>query len=286
MASDLGRRQFLKAVTGSGLVLLGGGVSLLRPRASRAAELTQADAIARISHIAANSAIASYKWANRGTAPAGYIKGMAVSYAKVYFDLADGNAYAIEMAKAMTDDASKDALKHYEEIFQQAKMDNSKAGADTLRHLFVLMLGLGMRESSGKHCEGRDRSAHNTTAETAEAGLFQTSWNARHASPLLPKLFTDFMKNPSPSYIDVFKEGVRCKEANLENFGEGDGRDFQKLSKECPFFALQFAAIGLRNIRRHWGPINRRDAEIKTDANVMFQQVQDLVDRDKLGPLI
>jgi hypothetical protein len=285
MAIHLGRRQFLKAAGGSGL-LLGGGFSLLRPRAARAAELTQADAIARISHIASTSTIASYKWANRGTAPAGYIKGMAVSYAKIYHDLAAGNANAVEMAKAMSDDASKDALKHYEEIFQQAGMDNTKAGPDTLRHLFVLMLGLGMRESSGRYCEGRDRSANNTTAETAEAGLFQTSFNARHASPLLPKLFADFMKNPSSSYIELFKEGVHCKEAELENFGEGDGRDFQKLSKECPFFATEFAAIGLRNIRRHWGPINRRAAEIKPDADAMFKQVQNLVDQDKLGPLL
>ena len=186
----------------------------------------------------------------------------------------------------MTADASKDALKHYEEVFQQAGMDNTKAGVNTLRHLFVLMLGLGMRESSGKHCEGRDRSAHNTTAETAEAGLFQTSFNARRASPLLPKLFTDFMAKPAPSYLDVFKEGVRCSDANLQNFGEGDGRDFQKLSKECPFFAAQFAAIGLRNIRKHWGPINRRDAEVKADADTLFKEVQKLVDQDKLGPLL
>jgi len=129
-------------------------------------------------------------------------------------------------------------------------------------------------------------SAHNTSAETAEAGLFQTSFNARRASPLLPKLFTDFKAKPTPSYLNVFKEGVRCKEANLENFGEGDGRDFQKLSKECPFFAVEFAAIGLRNIRKHWGPINRRDAEIKPDADTLFMEVQKLVDQDQLGPLL
>ena len=280
------RRQFLKRAGASGLFLLGGGVSLLQPRIARAAKPTQADAIARISDLAASSAIASYDWKNRGKAPAGYIKGMAVSYAKLYHELGAGSAAAIEMAKAMTDDASKDALRHYEDVFKQAEMDNTKDGADTLRHLFVLMLGLGMRESSGKHCEGRDRSANNTTAETAEAGLFQTSWNARRASPLLPKLFTDFMASPTPSYLDIFKEGVHCKEANLENFGDGDGRDFQKLSKECPFFAVAFAAIGLRNIRRHWGPINRHDAEIKPDADAMFMEVQTLVDHDKLGPLL
>lgn len=286
MVPDLGRRQFLKAAGGSGLFLLGGGLALLQPRQARAAQLKQADAISGICDVASASAIASYKWANRGKAPAGYIKGMAVSYAKVYYDFGAQNANAVEMAKAETLDASKDALKHYEDLFQQTKMDNTKDGADTLRHLFVLMLGLGMRESSGKHCEGRDMSAHNTSAETAEAGLFQTSFNARGASPLLLKLFKDFMAKPEPSYIEVFKEGIRCKEANLENFGEGDGKDFQKLSKECPFFALEFAAIGLRNIRKHWGPINRHDAEIKPDADTLFKEVQKLVDQDKLGPLL
>src|SRR4051812_1648627 len=196
MIPDRGRRQFLKAAGGGCLIALGGGFPLLRPRPARAARLDPADAIARITDVASTSTIASYNWANRGKAPAGYIKGMAVSYAKVYHDLAAGSANAVEMAKAMTDDASKDALKHYEEIFQQAEMDNAKDGADTLRHLFVLMLALGMRESSGRYCEGRDRSANNPSAQTAEAGLFQTSFNARHASPLLPKLFTAFMTKP------------------------------------------------------------------------------------------
>jgi hypothetical protein len=278
---NLGRREFLKA-TGSSLFLLGGGLALFSSRSARASD--QADAISRIADIAITSHIAAYHWKDRSKSPAGYIKGMAVSYAKVYYDLSAGNAYAVEMAKAVTADASKDALKHYDEIFQQAKMDNTKDGVDTLRHLFVLMLGLGMRESSGRYCEGRDRSASNTTAETAEAGLFQTSFNARHASPLLPKRFTSFMAKPTPSYLDIFKEGVHAKDSDLENYGTGDGRDFQKLSKECPFFALEFAAIGLRNIRKHWGPINRHAAEVKVEADEMFKEVQKLVDQDKLGP--
>jgi hypothetical protein len=286
MVLDLSRRQFLKSVGASGLSILGCARSVLQPRAAQAAQITQLDAIARISRVASSATIASYNWANRGRAPAGYIKGMGVGYAKVYYDLGAGNSNAVEMAKAVTADASKDALKHYEEIFQQAGMDNTRDGADTLRHLFVLMLGLGMRESSGKHCEGRDRSAQNTSAETAEAGLFQTSWNARRASPLMPKLFANFKANPKPSYIDIFKEGVRCRESELENFGDGDGREFQILSKDCPFFAMEFAAIGLRNIRKHWGPINRRAAEVKADADAMFKEVQKLVDQDKLGPLL
>ncbi len=37
--------------------------------------------------------------------------------------------------------------------------------------------------------------------------------------------------------IDVFREGVRCSGADLENSGTGPGAEFQRLSKECPLFA-------------------------------------------------
>jgi hypothetical protein len=286
MRADLTRRRFLLGTGAGGLFLIAGGIPFVWPRATYAAERDSVDAIARVARIASTSAIASYSWANRGKAPVGYVKGMAVSYAKVYHGLGAGDAYAAEMGKAVKGDGSKDALKHYEEVFQKAGMDNSKDGVDTLRHLFVLMLGLGMRESSGKHCEGRDRSANNTTAETAEAGLFQTSYNARRASPLLPKLFGEFEAKAEPSYLEVFKEGVRCREGNLENYGEGDGREFQRLSKACPFFAVEFAGVGLRNIRRHWGPINRREAEVRVEADEMFKGVEEVVEREKLGALL
>jgi hypothetical protein len=233
--------------------------------------------IDQITQIAAGSAIAHYHWQDRGVAPAGYIKGMALIFARVYCKLRAGDAAAAEMAKAKTAGATKDALAWYEQKFHAAGMDNSRDGADTLRHLFVLLTGLGMRESSGRYCEGRDRSASNTTAETAEAGLFQTSYNARTASPLLPQLFAQYSSNPS-GFVEIFKEGVHCKPSDLENYGTGQGEEFQRLSKECPAFAAEFAAVGLRNIRTHWGPITRREAEIRPECDAMLKQVQDAVD--------
>jgi hypothetical protein len=202
---------------------------------------------------------------------------MALVYARIYCKLKAEDAAAVEMAKANTGDTDRDALAWYSDIFAAAGMDNENAGIDTLRHLFVLLIGLGMRESSGKYCEGRDRSASNTTAETAEAGLFQTSFNARNASPLLPELFAQYSANPN-GFIEVFREGVHCSAADLENFGSGDGMEFQRLSKECPAFAAEFAAVGLRNIRKHWGPINRKTAEVRPECDQMLSQVQDAVD--------
>lgn len=231
----------------------------------------------QITQIASSSSIATYHWPGRGIAPRGYTKGMALVFARVYCKLLDGNAYAVEMAKADTGNSSRDTLSHYANQFHQLGMDNEASGVVTLRHLFVLLLSLGMRESSGRWCEGRDMSADNTTSETAEAGLFQTSWNARSASALLPQLFGDYRAHPA-GFLDVFKEGVTARPQGLQNFGSGDGREFQRLSKECPAFAAEFAAIGLRNIRTHWGPINTHAAELRPEADRMFLRVQQAVD--------
>jgi hypothetical protein len=235
-----------------------------------------------IVQIAAASPLTAYQWKNRGTAPVGYIKGMALTFGRVYCKYRAGDPCAAEMAKANTGDGAHDALAWFDAEFAALGMDNSADGPDTLRHLFVLMLGLGMRESSGIYCTGRDQSASNTSANTAEAGLFQTSFNASGASPLLPALFQEYLANPA-GFLDVFQEGVApCNAANLQNFGDGDGAEFQRLSKSCPAFAAEFAAVALRNLRTHWGPINMKTAEINADGDAMLQQVQQVVDANGL----
>ena len=238
-----------------------------------------------ILQIASTSAIATYRWKNRGVAPRGYIKGMAMVFARVYCRLRQGDAAALEMSKANTGNRRKDAVAWYAQEFRQAGMDNESAGPSTLRHLFVLLIGLGMRESSGKYCEGRDRAAGNTSAESAEAGMFQTSFDATRANPLLGQLFEQYLSKPS-GFLELFKEGVRCRASDLQNFGSGKGREFQRLSKECPAFAVEFAALGSRLFRTHWGPINRREVEIRPECNVMLLEVQKFLDSEEVCSLL
>jgi hypothetical protein len=233
--------------------------------------------IDQILEMAAASTLARFNWKDRGRAPAGYIKGMALVYARVYCKFKAGDAAALDMAQKNTGDEARDALAWYDDVFNAAGMSNNISGADTLRHLFVLLIGLGMRESSGKHCEGRDTTASNTTADSAEAGLFQMSFNAKDANPLLPQIFAQYKANPS-GFVDVFKDGVRCSAASLQNFGSGEGKEFQRLCKECPSFAAEFAAVGLRHIRKHWGPINRRQAQVRPECDALLSQVQAAID--------
>lgn len=234
-----------------------------------------------IVRVAATSAIATYSWLDRGRAPLGYLKGMALCFGRLYYKLQDRHPVAVELSKANTGLTATDVLAHYAVQFRELRLSNDAAGIDTLRHLFALMLGLGMRESSGRYCEGRDRSATNVTADTAEAGLFQTSWNIRSSSALIPTVFADYKARPQ-GFREVFAEGVTVRSGDLENFGTGDGRDFQELSKSCPAFGIEVAAIGLRNRRAHWGPINRRAAELRADADRMLLQVQHVVERRDL----
>jgi hypothetical protein len=230
-----------------------------------------------VTQIAARSAIARFRWPGRGVAPIGYIKGMSVVYAQTYAKLKAEDRAATEMARANSGDPDHDVLAWYADEFAAAGMTNNAPGADTLRHLFVLLIGLGMRESSGKYCCGRDQSASNTGSDTAEAGLFQTSYDVRVATPILPEIFAAYRANPN-GFVEIFKEGVTCSADDLQNFGDGDGEEFQRLSKACPAFAAEFAAVALRHARKHWGPIINKAVQINPDCDAMLRDVQATVD--------
>jgi hypothetical protein len=241
--------------------------------------------IAAIKAIAAQSAISRFIWQDQRVAPAGYIKGMALVYARVLWKLKTGNAAAVDMAKANTGDVEHDALAYYDDIFAGAGMSNSVSGADTLRHLFVLLVGLGMKESGGSYCQGRDMTAGASTANTADAGLFGTSYNIiRSASPLMTDVFNSYSTCPS-GFEDVFKEGIQCSAADFQSVGSGKGEEYQWLSKECPAFAVEFAAVGLRHIRKHWGPIIRRQAQVVPECDAMLKQVHAFVDASPAAKL-
>jgi hypothetical protein len=236
--------------------------------------------VAAIMLIASASAIAGYSWADRGTAPSGYTQGIALAFAQSYLRFKEGHPAVVDMAKANTHDDDVDALSWYNSNFDALGMSNGADGIDTLRHLYVLMMGLGMRESSGQHCEGRDMSASNTTSDTAEAGLFQTSYNAHLCSQYFVPLMDEFDDPASLAvgFGPIFAQDVSCSDSDWECYGSGRGADFQMLCKNTPAFAVESCALVLRNLRQHYGPINRKEAELRREADDMFRAVQAYVD--------
>jgi len=138
-----------------------------------------------------------------------------------------------------------------------------------------------MRESSGRFCEGRDRSANNTSADRAEAGLFQMSFDLVAPRAELLDVFHHYQSHPEEGLLDIFKEDVSPppRPKDLENFGDpgSAGFAFQKLSKECPAMTAEIAALGLREEAAHWGPIIRHDAEVRSAAKELFMAVEQIV---------
>lgn len=58
------------------------------------------------------------------------------------------------------------------------------------------------------------------------------------------------------------------------------------MTKECPAFAVEFAALGLRHLRRHWGPVTRCEVEFRPECNTMLLKVLQVIDASGLCPVL
>jgi uncharacterized protein (TIGR02594 family) len=226
--------------------------------------------------VAAATTVLNYNWNDRGKAPVGYLRGMAKVYGlAVHLQELHDTAVGV-MAKADTH-VDKDAFTWLKGTFDEAMLDNDIPGLACIRHTFVLLIGLGMRESSGNHWEGRDTSASNTAPDTAEAGLFQTSWDIRPASPEFQKLFDSYWTDPQ-GFVETFNVGVSPSASKLANAGNGAaGTKYQWLAKYCPAFAVLMTGVGVRVQCKHWGPIQRDEVEILPEVDQMLQEVERVI---------
>ena len=236
----------------------------------------------RIAAIAADSQCARVDWNNRGLAPKAYMRGMALVFARAVCQSNRDDVKVISAARAVPGPATNktDALTWYDETFTALGMANATSGVDTLRHAYTLMIGLGMRESSGRYCVGRDRSANFTTADSAESGIFQTSYGARTKHTAMEALYAKYKTDPRSCLLDVFKRGVSCSKNDAENFGEGEGRTWQQLTKTCPAFSAEYAGVLIRvhgGSKGEFGPLRKRAAQVLPVCDGMLKQVQDFV---------
>ncbi len=189
---------------------------------------------------------------------------------------------------------SDDALRPYAPLFHATGMSNTASGVDTLRHSYVLLIGLGMTESSGRYCEGRDVSACFTSANSAEAGLFQTSFGAHRFSSSLPAMTQRYMSDRSGCMLNTFKGPINCRvlkshnptcpKDNSDVAGSGPGADWQRLTKACPAFATEYAAVLLRTHGGNNGefnPIRKLEAEVRPECDGMLHNVQAFVEEHR-----
>lgn len=234
--------------------------------------------IDKIVALAGSSDLARYNWSGRGRAPVGFVQGMAVVYGLCLQKLMSRDSAALAMVRRV--DVGHDVFDHYEPDLRAINVVTDGApDLDRLRALFIILIGLGMRESSGGDDIGQDASApENRTAEKAEAGLFQSSWNLRSTNPTeIRKLFDYYSAHPNEGFADIFRAGTHPRPGAMKNYGDGDGAKFQELSKTCPAFAVQVAAIGARTLYTHWGPLIHEAAQVRPEAVALLKQVQVIV---------
>lgn len=229
----------------------------------------------KIKDLALSSSAASYPWKKRGRAPRGYTVGMALSYARCCERLKERHPAMMAAADRNLGPPTRDALSHYALTFKAHSWDLTQ---HTLRCLFALLFGLGMRESSGRYCEGRDRSASNTTATTAEAGLFQTSWNISSTNPIIKTVLEELINDAKfDGFLSEYRDGVSCSVRDFSSYGSGIGRTFQDMQRKKPHLAVEVALIGLRTLRRHWGPINRHEAEVRPEVMSLLISIEKVI---------
>lgn len=223
----------------------------------------------KIFEIVQASSCKDYRWNNRGRAPIGYIKGMSLVFAK---------NHCKPLKNFNTEGTSTDALKWY-------GLERNNV------NLFTLLIGLGLRESSGKYCCGRDMSNPKTwTAEGAEAGAFQTSYNAAYSVQVngapstadeMRSLIDTYTISTDKCFLDVFKEGVDpkyCSGGNATIWGTGRGAEYQKLSKSCPTFHAEFTALTMLTTKAHHGPLITKAAEVNQDCKKMLVDIASYLD--------
>ncbi|MCX6316242.1 MAG: peptidoglycan-binding domain-containing protein [Bacteroidetes bacterium] len=255
-----------------------------------------ADPKLALTTIVDRSGICRTVWSNRGGAPHGFYYGMVLSYANFYRRLKANDKVVKEMVKALVADEKKDALYKYRDVLENNGM-NASAPRDMLRKLFVLMFGLAIMESTGRHCCGWDRGKLTgwgdsdeivtPKPENSEAGLFQISYDILYPAStpfknLLSSIYTSYKQNPD-GYIGFFSKGAVCKPEDADNFGSGEGELFQQFSKQCPAFTVELAAVALRYDCNHWGPIRQKGntekgVEIKKEMEVLLRSVESYLD--------
>jgi len=225
----------------------------------------------RIIDIAARSDCGKHRWNDRGRAPIGYIKGLALVYAKSFCESKGSPPPAVAVMKQALQ-AGEDSLVRYRDDLVRNGVDVN-SDIERLRALYTLGIGQGMRESSGNTTEGRDTTAKRPSANSAEAGLFQTSFDSIKKSPALGKLFEQYQASPGACRLETFKEGIPRVIARPV-FGIGPGAEFQRFTRACPAFATEYALVLLRVNRRHFGPIIRKETEYFQPCNEMLKQVE------------
>lgn len=231
--------------------------------------------IKKLMDIGAKSSCAKYNWKDRGVATAGYMKGLPVSYAKSLCRPIPG------VSRQPVSNSAGDVLNNYADIFKAMGIVNT-GGLETYRNTFAIIIGLGMRESNGNYCAGKDSTMDFSEGDTAEAGIYQTSYNVISANKVAKDIYEAYKKDESKCLLGIYKEGTSkayC-DKNSKTWGTGEGAKYQQLVKRCPALSVDTALTTVRfsgGPKGHYAPLRQKVAEVKPQCIDMLQEVEKYV---------
>jgi hypothetical protein len=228
---------------------------------------------ASIDEIVERSSCARYSWKERRRAPIGYLKGMARAYGRTGCRWKGPESTVAGVIGKTLGPAEKDALTAYGL--------GGVTGLDRIRATYALGIGLGMRESSGRYCLGRDTAAgiSSQSGSTCEAGAFQASYNSAGASSRLNELWEAYRMDSKQCDFETWREGVdesfwNCKTPPA---GTGTGLEWQKFTRGCPAFAAEWAMALTRTLKGHFGPLKRKEVEYRPECEAMLREVEKVI---------
>lgn len=180
--------------------------------------------------------------------------------------------------------SSRDALYNYSQGSTRVRMYASLSSADEkhLRSTYAILLPHGLMESGGDYKEGVDQSNGSSyQSTTAEAGLFQTSYNVRglmskEAVKAIDSLEAEYKANKVACETNLFSLDLPSK-SHSPSIGSGTGLEFQKLIRSCPALAVEHASVTIRHNMRHYGPLIIKSAKPLTECYSVIDEVYDYV---------
>lgn len=206
--------------------------------------------VEQIKDLAANSSCANYSWKNSGVAPAGYIKGVALSFARSVCRLKKAeqvpSALATILSGASSNNPLKDALSFFRNKFSNVSVSVDTIGVDPLRAVYTLGMGFGIKQNGGATC--------NTP----------TNFSAINAFSVLSKLYSEYKSgNSSRCFLDVFNEGTNCT-----------------TKSSCPALATELGMTLLRINPSQFTTVANRNVEVVPACDQLLQDVQNLIEQD------
>lgn len=90
-----------------------------------------------------------------------------------------------------------------------------------------------------------------------------------NAHPELKQILAYYRAHPELCLKDVYSEGVKIKTGGY--IGSGPGREFQEFVRSCPGVQAPLAAIYVRFLSTHFGPINTKKVEYNLDCEAMLK---------------